>query len=76
MGFHSSPPVDTLPLPDTPDSDEDEDPDDYDSDRCTDDQFTCKNSDCIPVRLRCNGNKDCRDGSDEFECEFKKSSGD
>lgn len=51
-------------------------PEDYDSDRCSEDQFTCKNSDCISVNQRCDGTRHCRDGSDELNCAFNKSSGD
>lgn len=45
-------------------------------DRCSDDQFTCKNSDCISVDQRCDGTRHCSDGSDELNCAFTKSSGD
>lgn len=57
-------------------NEEDVDPDDYDSDRCTDDQFTCKNSLCISVDQRCDGTRHCSDGSDELNCIINKSSGD
>lgn len=35
---------------------------------CRDDQFQCKDQQCIPGHLTCNGVKDCMDGSDEVEC--------
>lgn len=50
--------------------DDNDDPEDYDS--CTDDQFTCKNSDCISVDKRCDGTRHCHDGSDELNCAFNK----
>ena len=33
--------------------------------RCQDNQFQCKNKQCIPVSWHCDGMKDCSDGSDE-----------
>lgn len=36
---------------------------------CSDDQFTCNNSQCIARHLVCNSQADCDDGSDElFDC--------
>ena len=33
---------------------------------CSDDQFTCANGRmCLPIEYKCNGIKDCDDGSDE-----------
>ncbi|ELU16942.1 hypothetical protein CAPTEDRAFT_143359 [Capitella teleta] len=34
-------------------------------DACTSEQFKCANGRCITNAYRCNGNNDCRDGSDE-----------
>ena len=33
-----------------------------------DDEFTCGDGSCIPLRKRCSLNKDCEDGSDENDC--------
>jgi len=35
---------------------------------CTKGTFRCWNGDCINSTLKCNGNKDCLDDSDEIEC--------
>ena len=36
---------------------------------CLESQFKCHNPPkCVPISLRCNGNTDCEDGSDEKEC--------
>lgn len=41
---------------------------------CPDTEFTCQSSDkCISYDLRCDGQKDCEDGSDEDNCEDKPS---
>lgn len=34
---------------------------------CAADQFRCRNGDCVPGYVQCNGYRDCPDGSDE-EC--------
>ena len=31
-------------------------------------QWLCKSGDCISKRLKCDGDKDCKDGSDEEDC--------
>ncbi|XP_068226308.1 uncharacterized protein [Palaemon carinicauda] len=36
---------------------------------CNDDQFTCDDGTCIPLPFRCDLKYDCRDQSDELECE-------
>lgn len=35
---------------------------------CAPNEFKCRNDKCIPRELRCNGNDDCGDGSDELYC--------
>lgn len=57
-------------------NEDDVDVEDYDENRCSEDQFTCKNSACIPVDKRCDGTRHCIDGSDESNCSYTKSSGD
>ncbi|VDP10866.1 unnamed protein product [Soboliphyme baturini] len=37
---------------------------------CQPDQYTCFNKQCIPLIYVCDGDKDCRDGSDEVHCDF------
>ncbi|PRD29637.1 UNVERIFIED_CONTAM: Vldlr [Trichonephila clavipes] len=36
---------------------------------CRPDQFQCKNLQCIPGQLQCNGMEECPDGSDEENCD-------
>ena len=35
---------------------------------CTEDQFVCNNGECISKDFKCDGDTDCDDGSDEFDC--------
>ena len=35
---------------------------------CADNQFTCKNGECVKRNLQCDGYKACKDGSDEDNC--------
>lgn len=35
------------------------------SSTCARDQFQCQNGECIPMQQKCDGDSDCRDGSDE-----------
>ena len=30
--------------------------------------FGCQNHQCVPLEKRCNGIKDCYDGTDEYRC--------
>jgi hypothetical protein len=43
---------------------------DYVSDypKCLETEFVCKNKHCVPVEYTCDGDDDCRDGSDELGC--------
>ena len=34
-------------------------------DRCTDDEFECRNGNCVTAGVVCDTVDDCRDGSDE-----------
>ena len=40
---------------------------------CPEDTYTCNNQKCIPNALKCDGNDDCGDNTDEDEgcCDFK-----
>ncbi|XP_031762630.1 basement membrane-specific heparan sulfate proteoglycan core protein isoform X7 [Xenopus tropicalis] len=38
---------------------------------CRDDEFTCTSGDCVPAEYRCDHRHDCRDMSDELECEYE-----
>ena len=33
--------------------------------KCLENQFTCDNGNCISIYHRCDGDNDCKDGSDE-----------
>ncbi|XP_078357060.1 uncharacterized protein LOC144641914 [Oculina patagonica] len=35
---------------------------------CADNQFTCKNGECVKKNLKCDGDLACQDGSDEDDC--------
>ena len=35
---------------------------------CNDDEFNCRNGECIPIQKRCNGIPNCSDKSDEKQC--------
>ena len=35
---------------------------------CNEDQFVCNNGECISRDFKCDGDTDCDDGSDEFDC--------
>ena len=39
---------------------------------CNDDEFRCAYGECIPQQYRCDGDRDCEDGSDEkMKCSNK-----
>ena len=39
---------------------------------CSEDQFTCKDGNCVRMEQRCDGRSDCYDESDEMECKIIK----
>ena len=41
--------------------------------KCSDDKFTCNNSECVKKNLLCDGDFACEDGSDEDNCECPSS---
>jgi hypothetical protein len=36
--------------------------------RCTSDEFQCDNKRCVKINLKCDGDENCIDGSDEYNC--------
>ena len=38
------------------------------ADDCASWEFHCDSGECVDARLRCDGNRDCRDATDEFDC--------
>ena len=51
---------------DCPDDGEDEV--NCESSECSDSQFACASGQCISIGKRCNGDRDCLDGTDEMDC--------
>jgi integrin beta 2 len=41
---------------------------------CLDSQFSCASGQCISMGKRCNGDKDCVDGTDELDCKTEECS--
>ncbi len=35
---------------------------------CFDNELTCRNGHCVPANYRCDGKRDCFDGTDEDNC--------
>ena len=38
--------------------------------KCSDDQFTCADGQCVDMKHRCDGRTHCDDGSDEYGCKL------
>lgn len=38
---------------------------------CPNTEFQCENGDCVPITYRCDGQPDCGDTSDEYNCGMK-----
>lgn len=54
------------------DPDVDEDEEEYEYTECKEDQFTCHSqTQCILAHQKCDGKKQCDDGSDERNCPAK-----
>ena len=51
---------------------EEYEPEDYESEKCSQDQYTCKNLQCITLDQRCDDIFHCNDGSDEDNCTLSK----
>ena len=39
-----------------------------DASRCQYYEFTCRDGSCIDNSRKCDGTRDCEDGSDEYDC--------